>query len=753
MSNVPWYLRPAQPGPARFRPAQGGRHASRPRRRVVAVIAPAGAVLAAVGALAAVPLVASTADAASAAPARATAPVVPSTTKAVTAANIASVAAHGSAETITFSAGVSLRAGDIIVAGIGKATPDGLIAKVTKVSGDTVTATKATLRQALPQGSFAAKATFSSVESGTIAKNLACGAGGRVITAQGSADVTVVPTIAASWTAKSSAVTLTAAASGTSEVAGQVPPGYSCSTGRDSVGAITHLAPFQVSIGGVPVVVTPKLSWYVQESVQTSKLVTVDVTQKKFDLTVKMNDTNGRYSTAGTASASTANNAPPTIGPSANQVTVTLGPVITMGLFGQQGPTLTLGLGSRLSTTSVSTPWWSDDAVDAATGAVTTPTLALSSAAKTLTDHVTVAAHAAAAKTGFSVYGTLGSQQGAVRGPDGRIWVIAFDPPEWQGAPTGSQALDVVNPVTLAVNYYGPLPPYIGSKTAPTLLSYTNGAPAFDSAGQAFMIATATAPSGAQSYYLVRYTPGPSTSAIFKVPASCPVPEGITSAGDGSVWMRCGVAGSTATPKVLRVTSTGAMKEFGLAKAASIGNFAAGASGTMWAVGYNAGGASIGLVRYTPAGKESYYGTPKGYSARSVAGNGSGRVIEIATCGSGICYLTVSTSGGYRKAGAEPGKAAAVSWDSAPTMDVHGDVWTLNDGSVYKTGQYFLEFTAGNKTRAFAFTTPGGCGPLAIAGSPAASADGSAWVESASNCTFMGDTSNAYSGALVRYLP
>ena len=125
-------------------------------------------------------------------------------------------------------------------------------------------------------------------------------------------------------------------------------------------------------------------------------------------------------------------------------------------------------------------------------------------------------AAAAAPKTGFSVYQSYGMQQGAVRGPGGRIWLIAMMPPQWQGNPTGSQALDAVNPTTGVVNYYAPLPPSVGSKT--TLLAYDDGAPAFDGSGNAWMVATATTFSGARSHYLVRYTPGPSTSPHLPAP-------------------------------------------------------------------------------------------------------------------------------------------------------------------------------------------------------------------------------------------
>lgn len=362
-------------------------------------------------------------------------------------------------------------------------------------------------------------------------------------------------------------------------------------------------------------------------------------------------------------------------------------------------------------------------------------------------------ADAAATKAGLHIYPTYGAQQGAVRGPDGRIWLTAFDPPEWQGNPAGSQALDAVNPATGNVAYYGPLPPHLGSKNSPTLLAYSNGAPAFDGGKNAWLIAAATTFGGAQSSYLVRYTPGPSTSKIIAVPKTCAVPGGLTSAGDGTVWLSCATTTSSATPKLLRITSAGSVREFSLSGPVSIGAFAAGTGGSMWAVGYNKVRQATGLVRFTAAGKESFFVSPKGYTAQGVAGNGSGRLVEVAGCGSQTCYLSVSTSGKDKKVAVEPGKAAAITGSYGPAMDPKGNLWTLNDGSVYKTGQYFLELTAANKVKAYPFTLPGGCGQLAIAGSPAATSDGSVWVESASDCAPIPVTSSAFIGGLVRYLP
>jgi hypothetical protein len=242
-------------------------------------------------------------------------------------------------------------------------------------------------------------------------------------------------------------------------------------------------------------------------------------------------------------------------------------------------------------------------------------------------------------------------------------------------------------------------------------------------------------------------------SKIVKVPSSCSIPEGLTSAGDGSVWLRCATSG-LATPKLLRVTDSGAVKEFSLAKVTAIGDFAAGKNGSMWAVGYNAKGQSAGLVEFSSAGKESYFGSPGGYTAQRVAGNGTGRVIEIAKRGSGLTYLSVSASGGLKRVASEPGSAAGVSATFGPAMDPHGNVWTMQTGTAVKTHEYFLELTSGNKVKAYSFTLPGGCNgtQLALTGSMAASSDGSAWGESQSNCVPIGMTRSAYIGGIVRYL-
>jgi len=352
---------------------------------------------------------------------------------------------------------------------------------------------------------------------------------------------------------------------------------------------------------------------------------------------------------------------------------------------------------------------------------------------------------AATPTAGLSVYPTSGAQQGAVLGPGGQIWLIGYMPTQFQGAPAGSQALDEVNPVTGALNYWAPLPPYLGSVASPTLLAYDDGPPAFDGDGNAWMIATATTPAGAVAYELVRYTPGPSTSRIEKLPAGCRDPGGITAAGDGTVWLSCGAAG------VMRVAADGAMQPFGLSRASSVGHFAAGPGGAMWAVGFDGGGAAVGLVRFTADGAESYYAAPRGLTPLRLAGNGSSRVIETAACGSRVCLESVSAGGSLSLAGTIPGHVNAA-W--GPSMDANGNVWLMVHGPASSTGEFFLRLTSANQLQTYPFTPPD-CGGylLGAAGTPAGSANGSAWIESTSNCTFIGNTATAYIGAVIRLTP
>ena len=325
-------------------------------------------------------------------------------------------------------------------------------------------------------------------------------------------------------------------------------------------------------------------------------------------------------------------------------------------------------------------------------------------------------------KIGFSVYQSYGMQQGAVRGPGGRIWLIAMMPPQWQGNPTGSQALDAVNPTTGVVNYYAPLPPSVGVRppcsptTTARLRSTAAGTPGWSrprprspAPGRTTWSATPRA--------RARATPTRSPPRAR--------PGGITSAGDGSVWVNCG------KNKIIRVTAAAKSRTFSLSRVSSVGHFAACPSGSMWAVGYNAAHAAIGLVRVNSGGGEAYYATPRGITPRGLAGDGSSRVIETATCSA---RMLPGVGLDQRQAFPRGHGARHRASQLGPFHGRQGNVWLLVDGSAAKAGQqFFLRLTSGNKIQTYAFAVPG-CGGslLTAAGNPAGSADGSAWIESTS---------------------
>ena len=87
-------------------------------------------------------------------------------------------------------------------------------------------------------------------------------------------------------------------------------------------------------------------------------------------------------------------------------------------------------------------------------------------------------------------------------------------------------------------------------------------------------------------------------------------------------------------------------------------------------------------------------------------------------------------------------------------MDAAGNVVAASGRTGVKNRPVLPAATAGNRIQTYPFTVPA-CGGslLSAAGIPAGSADGSAWIESTSNCTFIGNAATAYIGALVRFTP
>jgi hypothetical protein len=105
---------------------------------------------------------------------------IPATTKPVSASAITSVTTSSSGTmTIVVHGASPLAKGDVLAVGTGKATPDGLLAKITKTSASgsaqTLTATAATLKEAIPQGEFDYSEALGSEAAGTSSSGVLSG--------------------------------------------------------------------------------------------------------------------------------------------------------------------------------------------------------------------------------------------------------------------------------------------------------------------------------------------------------------------------------------------------------------------------------------------------------------------------------------------------------------------------------------------------------------------------------------------------
>jgi hypothetical protein len=209
---------------------------------------------------------------------------VPATTVALAGSAVASVKAAGNVETITLTAASHVRKGDVIAVDAGTRTPDGLLAKVTAVKGRVLTATPASLQQAVPRGQFttsaAGPAGSSSAASRTQAAagarpgraaastSLKCGASGTV-RATVERDVTPHLTMAAQWGGPGGTqIVADLAVTGTMGVTASVTAGAKCDL--DISLNPLDLAVRRVKIlNALKLVIRPTLTPYIKAAVES----------------------------------------------------------------------------------------------------------------------------------------------------------------------------------------------------------------------------------------------------------------------------------------------------------------------------------------------------------------------------------------------------------------------------------------------------------------------------------------------------
>lgn len=163
--------------------------------------------------------------------------------------------------TIRLAAGVPPPApGDVLAAASTPATPDGLLVKVTAVTGGTVTATPATWAEAIPRGtvhrSFALGSPGPIVQE--IDEQVTCTNGAKA-TLTGSVSSKPEFTLDASWGAEESAA-FTGSLALQTRLRVSMPGSWPCELKRTDLAAdVIRFQPISFTVGTVPVVITPEL--------------------------------------------------------------------------------------------------------------------------------------------------------------------------------------------------------------------------------------------------------------------------------------------------------------------------------------------------------------------------------------------------------------------------------------------------------------------------------------------------------------
>jgi hypothetical protein len=180
--------------------------------------------------------------------------------------------------------GTKFRKGQVVAAGVSKATPEGLLAKVTDVkrkSGtSTYTVVPATLPEAIPSATFskAITANLGTLTGGsgvtalrgddpttrrTVGRNrgtVSCSATPFTVERTVSGDIGV--RFAASWNGGNATVRATAYGDASAAISASLGAGASCTIADQQIGKTVWLRPIVFSIGPVPVVITPTLRFY-----------------------------------------------------------------------------------------------------------------------------------------------------------------------------------------------------------------------------------------------------------------------------------------------------------------------------------------------------------------------------------------------------------------------------------------------------------------------------------------------------------
>jgi len=200
-----------------------------------------------------------------------------------------------------------------------------------------------------------------------------CGASATVA-ATYSAAVSFKPTLHASWSPSGTNVTARLTTTETSHIRARLSGAANCQVNPIAVGKPVKLGAIDVPIGFVPVVVFPELQLYLKGSVSAKAAESASATQT-FTATGSLAYAGGKLTPAGKVTDSKSYTAPDASGTA--DIDLTVGPEVTMSLYGLGGPAASVDAGVHLEAGTGSLPSWALDAVVNAGASLKIPSLGI----------------------------------------------------------------------------------------------------------------------------------------------------------------------------------------------------------------------------------------------------------------------------------------------------------------------------------------------------------------------------------------
>jgi hypothetical protein len=325
---------------------------------------------------------------------------------------VSSAPPPGRSGTLVYSGGNDVLPGQIVAINAGPATPDGFLGRVTSVKvvgAQTVISTiPTTLLEAVPNGSLDASASSVSASAARYSPRAHAAA---TVTCQGSAGGQISRSVSfsAGITLKGSwsllhglqSASLRANASADASLKAMLAAAGSCSLAKTAV--LSFPGPsVDTFVGPVPVVMTSRITVYVDASASVSASTTTSATAGiSASAGIGWTKSSGYYPIQSFDPKFTSS--PPSVSANAN-VGMNLTPTVDVLLYGVLGPQIALRTGLAFNADIHNNPWWTLAAPVDLTASIAIPTLKLTSPTLHIYKHTFPVANAG---------GPLGSDTGS----------------------------------------------------------------------------------------------------------------------------------------------------------------------------------------------------------------------------------------------------------------------------------------------------------------------------------------------------